>query len=972
MNDMLEHLNSAQEKAVLNDQGPFLIIAGAGTGKTKVIISRILYLLLEKKIPASQILALTFTEKAMREMVERIDIAMPLSYEEVTIRTFHGFCDQILRETGHEIGIDTSYQLLNQAQQWIFFKKNLYSFHLDYYRPLGNPRKFFHDIIEHFSRLKDEDVAPEMYLEYAGQLLKQAYDDITREVALKSLELATAYQIHHDLMLAHNVMDFSCLQYYALRLLEKRKSILQYYQERYKYIVVDEFQDTNFSQNKLVFLLAKKYRNLMVVGDDDQSIYKWRGASLSNILNFKQHFPETSEVVLTENYRSTQNILDASYFCIQNNNPDRLEFREHIDKKLQSQKGSGFLVEIWHFSSYLEESQHIVQKIQQLKQEGKSRYKDFAILVRTNNNAKSFVEALKEAEIPFSVRDTSGLLFFEEIKDLLAFLRFLVRPQDDIAFFRLLTLPFFHLPMSFLLKLADQAKNSGYEPLFFFLQKFLQKASQQLTLPNIEEDFSSIEKVYKLFERLLEFKRGASLTKILGEFLHASGYIENLTAQENSENTEKLQHFAQFSEIARSFEIEEQEGSLNAFLEYLDSLQEVQGFSASTVFDDDAVAVLTIHSAKGLEFDYVFLPSMVAQRFPSVHRRDVFEIPEILLQEQIPAEDHHHVQEERRLFYVACTRAKQQLFLSYSDRYEGSRKWKISPFLQEISASQAVKVFNFSLGNTSDRKVSPHKDFFHGGSVLSENPMLYLPPVQVNQLSYSKLDTFQTCPLKYKFRYLFQIPSPSAHAANFGSSLHNTLNEFFQALKKGEKPSLDLLKTFYEQLWIGSGYESKAHEQTRKQKGFEMLECFYARESENGFVIPAYLERNFSLKIGSLRFVGRIDRIDQLPDGSYEIIDYKTGTSKRDQNPEKDLQLSLYALACKDIFHLPCSSLSLYFLEDGMKISTTRSNEQLLEVQNELLKISGEIALSDFYPTPGYHCSFCEYRLLCPVGGKVF
>ncbi len=243
--------------------------------------------------------------------------------------------------------------------------------------------------------------------------------------------------------------------------------------------------------------------------------------------------------------------------------------------------------------------------------------------------------------------------------------------------------------------------------------------------------------------------------------------------------------------------------------------------------------------------------------------------------------------------------------------------------------------------------------------------LLQLPEIKVDFLSYSQIETFKTCPLKYKFRYLFNIPSPSAHAANFGSSLHNSIHEFYKHLMAEHSPSLDLLQKIYDQCWIGAGYESRAHEKSRKQQGLAVLENFYRAEEKRSFKIPLMMENPFRLKIGGISLTGRIDRIDRLDDGSYEVIDYKTGSSRRDTDISRDMQLSLYAMACRDVFRLPVKKLSFYFLEDAELKSTTRSDSDIDEIKSELKDVSDELAKSDFGAAPGFHCSWCEYRLLC-------
>ena len=965
MSNILSNLNPEQLEAVSATEGPMLIVAGAGTGKTRVITAKILHLILDKGVKPSEILGLTFTEKATEEMVTRIDKEMPLSYEEICIKTIHGFCDMILREKGLEIGIDPGFKLMDQTEQWIFIRKKLFEFELEYFRPLGNPNKFINTLINHFSRLKDEDITPGDYLIFAERAMESAGDDpVKKEEATKYLEAARAYSTYQKLKEKENLMDFGDLQYYALRLLEKRPSVLKSYQERFKYILVDEFQDTNFAQNKMVMMLASYHKNLTVVGDDDQSIYKWRGASLSNILDFEKSFPTCKRVVLMSNYRSCQKILDFSYSSIQNNNPLRLEFNQKISKKLVGNNGDGDAPQVIHFVNYLSEAGFVAEQIEKTNEETQCGFGNFAILVRANSLTTPFAEALKSKDIPFIIRDTQGLLRYEEIKDILALLKFLMRPQDDIAFFRLLSLPEFKHRMTDILQLQAKARDDGHSPLFFYLKKNYGERAEQ-TLPGVAEE-DEFQKTFSFFDALFEFARKHNVNRVLGEFLDTTGYYKSLTAEDSLENQEKIQHLAQFMKLSQEFDAENPTHSIRDFLDYLESLEEAGGIIAAdnVESDRDAVSILTIHSSKGLEFDYVFIPSLVAQRFPSTAKKEAFEIPRELIKENLPAEE-MHLHEERRLFYVACTRARKGLYLSYSDSYEGNKKWKPSVFIEEITDQSLFKRSEISVkeGDAAQKLEErlPGKSHSEHASRL-----LHLPPINIETLSYSQVDTFGTCPLKYKFRYIFNIPSPSAHAANFGSSLHNAIHDFYKRIGDGlEKPSLELIKTLFEKNWIAKGYENQGHEKRRKEQGFEVIEKFYHAEELNGFKVPYKMEVPFRLKIGPFTFTGRIDRIDKHDDGTFEVVDYKTGTSRRDTNLKKDLQLSLYAMACRDVFKIPVSSLSLYFLEDTTKISTTRNDDDIALLNDELLEAAKEMQRSDFSPSPGFHCSWCEYRLLC-------
>src|SRR4030066_467383 len=306
-------LNKSQLEAIEHKEGPLLIIAGAGTGKTTVITERIKYLIEKDSAKPSEILALTFTEKAAREMEERVDVAMPYGYPQMWISTFHSFCDRILRREALHIGLDPKYKLTSEAETTQFIRNNLFKFDLNYFRPLGNPTKFIGGMLQHFSRLQDEDISPKEYLEWVGKHKK----GLDSEEYAKYMELAKAYKKYDELKVKEGLMDFGDLILKTLQLFRQRPNVLKEYQEQFKYVLVEEFQDTNFAQNELAKILAGKGKNITVCGDDDQSIYRFRGAAVSNIVQFRKNFPRAKIVVLTKNYRSTQEILNRSYDMIQ-------------------------------------------------------------------------------------------------------------------------------------------------------------------------------------------------------------------------------------------------------------------------------------------------------------------------------------------------------------------------------------------------------------------------------------------------------------------------------------------------------------------------------------------------------------------------------------------------------------------------------------------------------------------------------
>ena len=494
-------LNKEQLEAVKYKKGPLLIIAGAGTGKTTVITERIKYLIQKNLAKPSEILALTFTEKASREMEERVDVALPLGYTQMWISTFHSFCDRVLRNNVLHIGLDPRYKLMTESETVQFIRKNLFKFDLDYFRPLGNPNKFISGMIQHFSRLQDEDITPVDYIKWiqnqresrkkvrASHSAKSLRDD---SVDLESLqrdsgaklrlpaeskieiakwqELAGAYRKYDELKVKEGFMDFGDLIIKTLQLFRQRPNILKNYQKQFKYVLVDEFQDTNVAQYELLKLLAppKKNGNLTVVGDDSQSIYKFRGAAVSNILYFQKDYKKAKTIVLTKNYRSTQVILDSSYKLIQHNNPDTLESKLGIDKNLVSIKDTkrGEQVSFIHKNRVENEADMVAKEIQFLttnnkEQSAKYDFKDFAILVRANNHSEPFIRALQRHAIPYQFLGPGRLFKQPEIVDLISYLKVLYDFDDSVSFYRLLSIDYFDIDVKDLIRIGNFAKRQN-------------------------------------------------------------------------------------------------------------------------------------------------------------------------------------------------------------------------------------------------------------------------------------------------------------------------------------------------------------------------------------------------------------------------------------------------------------------------------------------------------------------------------
>lgn len=973
-------LNQDQLEAVTFGKGPLLIIAGAGTGKTTVITERIKWLITEKQIQPAEILALTFTDKAAREMESRIDMALPYGYTQMWITTFHSFGDRILRQEGIHIGLDPGYRLMTEAETVMFFRRHLFDFDITYFRPLGNPTKFIGGMLSHFSRLKDEDITPEEYLKWADNFTGDGEEDILNRE--KYIELAKAFRTYEELKAKNGLMDFSDLISKTLTLFRSRPNILKEYNSKFKFILIDEFQDTNFAQNELAVLLAGREKNITVVGDDDQAIYRWRGAAISNIIQFRKRFPEAKLIVLKTNYRSTSEILDRSYLLIQNNNPDRLEVKEKIDKRLKSaRKLKGEDTELIFTERVEDEAEQVVQKIRELKQKNKNgdslKWSDFAILVRANTHADPFSRALERAGIPYQFLGPGALFKQPEIKDLICYLKLLNNLGDSVALYRILTMDIFHITARDLTAILNFSRKVGltlFESVEVIVAYHTNDNSHWSQTKNYRSYLPFISPVTK--ETLVKFismvNKHLALAKketggqILYYFLEDTGLLKRLTAYETVKEERQALNISKFFDRMKSFETDHEEASISAIVDWIEMCMEL-GESPLAVdtdwVDNDAVNILTVHSSKGLEFPVVFAVNLVTNRFPTNERHEMIPVPDDLVKEILPEGD-YHLEEERRLFYVAVTRARDKVYLTASKYYgEGKRERKISPFVYETLGKDSVLNIQSVESTVKQLTLLEWKR-----SELPEEKKIRIP---VEYLSYSQIDTFTTCPLQYRLRYILKIPVQPNAAGSFGSSMHLALQKFYERSGQGENLTKDDLISLLDKVWLPVGYGSKEYEEKMKQRGYVMLSAYFEKIFDPR-AKPLSLEQVFKIKISpTLKIGGKIDRIDQLDGNKIEIIDYKTGKRPPDKEIAENLQMTVYALAATDegIYHKKPDEvvLSFYFLEKQEKVTSARTSEQLASAKKLLIDTAEKIATSSFEPKVGRWCEFCDFKLVCPA-----
>jgi DNA helicase-2/ATP-dependent DNA helicase PcrA len=951
---ILDGLNSAQVEAVTHDQGPLLIIAGAGTGKTTVITRRIAYLIVTKRARPEEILALTFTDKAAAEMEERVDTLVPYGYADVWISTFHAFGDRLLRENALELGLTPDFRVLTRAEQVIFFRDQLFKLPLRYYRPLGDPTKHVQALISLWSRLKDEDVAPEEYLAYAEKRRAEGAEDATQQ-----MELAETYARYQALMAEAGNVDFGDQIVLSLKLFRTRPHVLQRYQRRFKYLLVDEFQDTNYAQFELVKLLAASHRNVTVVGDDDQAIFRFRGASMSNILDFDRTYPDAKKVVLQENYRSPQAILDPAYRLIQHNNPDRLEVARQIDKRLISQVGAGTPPTHLAFDTVSSESDRVCEIIADGHDQGRP-LKEFAILVRANNDADPFLRALNMRGIPWTFSGNQGLYGRPEIRLLIAFLRSVAFPDDSVSLHFLASSDIYQVPIVDLTKCATYADRK-HRDLFDVLWGL--EHLPELREGVSEEGAVAVRRLVADLERYMERARETPTGELLYQFLLDSGRIARYTkapAELESEVQNVSKFFAKVKDASRVLRYD----NVREFVKHLDALIDAGDDPAVAEADTDtpAVHVLTVHKAKGLEWPVVFLVNCVQNKFPSVRRGEPIEVPAALIKDTLPTGD-FHLQEERRLFYVGMTRAKEALYLTSAEDMGGRRKWKVSQFVLEALdlPKDAAKPFKARAIEEIQRHAPPPEP---KGERLAP-----IPDDELLNVSHNQVDDYQTCPLKYQYIHILRIPIMRHHTVAYGSALHKAVEFYLRRRAAGLLTPLEDFLRAFDDAWLNEGFLTREHEEQRKQAGVEALTRFYHEEEARGEK-PGEVEKEFGFHLGNDRVRGRFDRVDETPDGLV-VIDYKssdvTERKKADQRARESLQLKIYALAQKEMTGALPARVELRFLESGLTGSHTPTGKDLDEAVAAIKAAAAGIRRRDFHATPGYQaCRYCAYNQICP------
>jgi DNA helicase-2/ATP-dependent DNA helicase PcrA len=967
-------MNDAQRRAITHAQGPLLVIAGAGTGKTRVITERIRHLLdSDASLGGENILGLTYTKKAAGEMKSRVVKTCGERGRNVTMATFHAFCETLLKE------IDPKITVLEDVDHWILLRRNMARLQLEKYRRLAEPGQFLGDFLRFFSRCQDELVSSEDYQRYADELERDlqmerklfdedAYLERLENVALQK-EIARAYKASQELLNEKKYFSFGSLITWTVKLLRNDADLRGRFQQRYRHILVDEFQDTNIAQLELLFLLSAEPRNIVVVGDNDQAIYRFRGASFGSFKLFLERFAgwKTGQdstpfrVTLTENYRSTPNILRVATQVIAQNEVSA----DFPTKLLSPTRPEGERIRVVELANEDEEALWVANELERLHR-AESPWRDFAVLYRQHAHRDRLVEELSHRKIPFVITRLS-ILEHPLVRDVLAYLRLIAKPYDDIACARVLAAPAWHLEAVDLVRLAERTRKKRGTSLYDALQ------SPQSELP-FNPSAATLSELLEFAASQRKNLKRRTAREILGVL------IEWLEIPQLA-GVRDRRYVTQLAQFLKDWEPKSDTRSLPEFLEYLDYFEQAGGV---VCLDDDApgnaVQLMTVHGAKGLEFPHVFLLRVNYGQFPPRERSPLFEFPVKLMKEELPA-GQFHIQEERRLFYVALTRAASKLTITTLTEKKG----KVPTFIEDLLMEPSVKrrdVLQIA------PKVRPHaEDASANGDAanraslfpsLSQRPRIFSriadwaetfhpPSPEPLKLSASAVDNYRKCPQQFLFSRMWSLREGPQATLTFGSVMHTTIKRFVDQLRRGVKLPFEEVARIFETEWTSAGFEDDYQEGEYKKDGIEQLRAFHSALLENP---PAVVEQEKAFELpleNNVIINGRIDQINSLGRSDVEIVDYKTGKSRKEADARRDLQLSIYAIAAREILELNPVRLIFHYLQNNQTQVTTRNAKQLDEAQKLIQEAAADIRAGSFSPKPGYACRTCVYEAICPA-----
>lgn len=946
-----------QRQAIEHVHGPMLVIAGAGTGKTTVLIRRIVRLIREGHAHPSEILALTYTVNSATDMRTRLQTELQeVDLSGLKVGTFHDYCNGILYRQ------KKNFNLVEDVDLWIFLARRLRELELKHFVKAADVSKFLYDLLDFMRRCGDELVSPEQYAKYVEHLVaggsplprvSKTKEPLPREEVLsRCQEISRAYSRVEEMLAERNLGTFGHMITRAHALLTSDAALLKEEQKQARFILFDEFQDANLAQIKILKLLAGDSANVFAVGDPDQGIYRFRGASSAAFGLFQFHFPNPAIVRLEKNRRSTTAILQCAHALIAEN-PESVHPRTQlISARDEEAEQAGRDLQndpVTYVAGGKEtECEDIVAEIRELQRRRHARWSDFAVLYRSHLHRSEIVRELAEQRIPFAI-ENMDVLETPPVRDLLACLRVVLQPNDSASLLRVAALPQFSI--------KGEAMRSA-----------LRSLPRDVPLPAAKELLAAIDggtaaaaAIDRTRERVLRLhlKSAAALEAAGREFsldmtsAPVRAFVEFVAAWEKKPTTET--------------------GEPGELLEYLEYFREAGGsINLPPNQGADAVRIMTAHSAKGLEFDYVFMLRANSQSFPDKYHESLFEFPRALRDSGSSVEyDDKELskQEERRLFYVAMTRARDRLTI-YAKPGIGADKTP-SGYVRELLKNRRLKPF------LQQREPHPYQaDMFAEAAVAPAasrvGEWLNLPPAANLglRLSASSVAHYATCPLQFKLERDWRLPTEPSGPLQYGAAMHRVMLAYYQAVKASKPMTQDALLELFRAELASAGLQDAYQHELYERQGVRQLTEFFGIQQRASPPKVLHTEEWFEVSLGSTTITGRIDRMDRLPDGRIVITDYKTGRPQSQEDADESLQLSIYALAARERWGYEADRLVLYNLEGNEAVVTHRSTAEIEVARKKVLDTAGCISAGRFEAKPGFACRFCAYKNLCPATEK--
>lgn len=958
---LLRGLDREQRRAVTHGEGPLVVLAGPGTGKTEVVTRRIAWLIASRRARPSEILALTFTDRAAAEMQARVDALVPYGRSEAAIHTFHAFGDRLVREHAHELGLPAEPRVLSRAETIVLLRTHVMRLGLQRYLVLADPGRNLPAIADAIARAKDAGIGPDAIASAADALCRdaarlEAAGDadgaaVLRDDAEGHHELARAYAAYEALLAELGAIDLAGQVALARRLLAERPSVAASLAARFRYAIVDEGQDANGAQIDLVTRIVP-HGNVTVVGDDDQAIYGFRGAAAAALDGITAAYGGTARIVLRRNHRSLAPILAAAHRLISHNDAWRIAAREGRSAPLvatrRRRRPTPVGLRTWRTAS--EEGDGLAAEIAGRIAAGTAA-REIAVLVRTNADAESIRRALEVAGVPSRSGAPSRLSTDPEVRLLRAFLRVLADPADSTSLYAVLADGPWALDPVRLSLLMASARRTGIG-----LWEALERAAGTETGDLGDAAATAWEAIRDAIADAHRRPAG----EVLYAWLRSSGRYAALMQRASTGDDAPLRRVARFFELLRAHGTLVEDARAAILVPVLDALIDAGDDPAADDGDPqrDAVAVLTVHKAKGLEFPVVYVAGLVDGRFPARGRAERIVLP-AALRGSDPGDADAARAEERRLAYVAVTRARDELVLSWAEQPgTGGRTRRPSPFIAE-ALDRAPEPL-------ASRNGSAEASIAAGWDATVHAEPLRTP----SALTWSQLDDLLTCPLRYHLRHRIGLEGPAAHPLAVGRALHEAVAAWHRARMAGGEPSVADLHGWLAGAWRSEGFLSREHEDARYVAARAALAAFAERERAVAGRRTLAVERGFTAEVAGVRVAGRYDRIDETSQGIV-IVDYKTGHGGTDRQARErardSRQLQLYALAWEAETGVLPAGMELRFLGDGMTGRTTAEPARLERLRGLIGGAARAAADGDRDPRPdAYTCGGCPFRAICP------